>query len=103
MRLSHPLRLFASAFLAIAVIVIAPAGAYSGLVVKSPGGIVQLAQRKGTRGYQGVPSQYSTPNRLESCMETWDRATHISKTRWREICKQQIKDIDKDIESTSDR
>ncbi len=102
MRLSHPLRLFAFAFLAIAVIVIAPAGAYSGLVVKSPEGIVQLAQRKGTRNYQGAPSDQTTTTTtqsLERCIEAWDSGTHITKKRWREICRRQRRDID----STSER
>ena len=100
MRLSHSSRLFASASLAIAVIVIAPAGAYSGhqldagamLVVKSPEGIVQLAQRKGTRNYQGARSTYDTTLSLERCMDSWDSATRITKKRWREICERQIKE-----------
>ena len=102
MRISHSLRLFASASLVMAVIVIAPAGAYSGhqldagamLVVKCPEGIVQLAQRKGTRLFQAKPSAYADARThpLEACMETWDSDTHISKKRWREICERQIKE-----------
>jgi len=30
-------------------------------------------------------------NTLEGCMATWDASTHISKDKWREICRRQIR------------
>ena len=29
---------------------------------------------------------------LENCMATWDKGTHISKSRWREICQRNAND-----------
>jgi len=55
----------------------------------------QDATRKGTRNH--VPDAVSDSdaadqvNTLEGCMATWDAATHISKVKWREICKRQIR------------
>ncbi len=63
---------------------------------------VQLVARKGTRKYVAgeddaltVPSgeaQRPERNSLEECMAIWDAGTHITKTKWREICKRQIKE-----------
>ncbi len=63
---------------------------------------VRLIQRKGTRNYVPgeagaltVPSDTQTgPERdsLEECMAIWDAGTHITKSKWREICKRQIKE-----------
>ena len=70
---------------------------------------LHLAARKGTRNYRsddaaatGSPSTTTTPpppdkpeasvdtRTLEGCMATWDKGTHISKSRWREICQRNI-------------
>lgn len=70
---------------------------------------VHLAARKGTRNFRtddadapGAPSTSTAPalpdkpadaadtHTLESCMATWDKGTHISKSRWREICQRNI-------------
>lgn len=58
--------------------------------------------RKGTRTYVpeggavAVPSdtskEVSTSEALEQCMNTWDAKTHITKSKWREICQRQLKD-----------
>jgi hypothetical protein len=67
---------------------------------------VQLAARKGTRNY--VPDdggtaeapQETAPGQtdpaadvkaLEECIAIWDAGTHITKSKWREICERQIK------------
>ena len=109
----HPLQFLAFASLAIAIVIIARDRAFSEhmldpaaiLIVKSQEPIVQIAGRKGTRNYRLDAS--TTPQKteglldaaisaptstLEACMETWDRDTHITKNRWREICKRQIKE-----------
>jgi hypothetical protein len=76
-----------------------------------------LAARKGTRNFRaddadapGAPSTSTTPaspdkpadaaaaanpddtHSLENCMATWDKGTHISKSRWREICQRNAND-----------
>ena len=70
---------------------------------------LHLAVRKGTRifrpddaGTPGAPSTTTTPpspdkpvdagdsRTLEGCMATWDKGTHISKSRWREICQRNL-------------
>jgi len=112
----HALQFLAFVSLAITFAVIAPDRAFSGymldptaiLIVRSLEPVVQLAARKGTRNYSpdtstsprspqkteglldGAISSPTYP--LEVCMETWDRGTHITKNRWREICKRQIKE-----------
>jgi hypothetical protein len=66
--------------------------------------LVQVA-RKGTRLYTpedagaapAAPSDAgsqatSSADALEQCMSTWDAGTHISKSRWREICKRQLQE-----------
>jgi hypothetical protein len=64
--------------------------------------LVHLAGRKGTRNYVPgesgaltVPSDTeAAPERdsLEECMAIWDAGTHITKRKWREICKRQLKE-----------
>jgi hypothetical protein len=64
--------------------------------------LVRVAGRKGTREYVPgesgaltVPSGTETPperDTLEACMAIWDAGTHITKPKWREICKRQIKE-----------
>lgn len=60
--------------------------------------------RKGTRNYRNDGSSTSTPStpstteyraptraeKLQYCIDTWDAGTHISKSKWREICKRQL-------------
>ena len=58
--------------------------------------------RKGTRSYRPnsggdttVPdvTDYAAPTpaeKLQHCIEIWDAGTHISKSKWREICKRQL-------------
>jgi hypothetical protein len=77
--------------------------------VAAPGsGVVWLAARKGTRNY--VPGeesgteqalqetspaqsdQASEEKALEDCIAIWDTGTHISKSKWREVCRRQIKE-----------
>ena len=74
---------------------------------------IHLAARKGTRNFRAddagtpaAPSTTTTPppadkledkpeaggdsGSLEACMATWDKGTHISKSRWREICQRNL-------------
>lgn len=65
---------------------------------------VALAEevRKGTRNYRPdgsaaaiteTPAAASTVSRdekLQQCMDTWDKGTHITKPKWREICIRQL-------------
>lgn len=39
------------------------------------------ARREGASGHD-----------MQTCMATWDKGTHITKTRWREICARTLKD-----------
>lgn len=66
--------------------------------------LVQLAARKGTRNYMPdaaelpqdtEPAQAdkaSEAKALDDCIAIWDAGTHITKSKWREICKRQIKE-----------
>ena len=68
--------------------------------------VVEPAARKGTRAYKSdsvtpaVPAdaaQAKSPpsdDALKQCIATWDAGTHISPSKWREICKRQLKDRD---------
>ncbi len=113
MHSSHLQKLFALAWLVTASVMITPARAVSSHklgakamdVSKSQVPVLRTAGRKGTRLYRpddaGVDKEgaeadseglfYSQTETLEACMETWDRETHISKSRWREICQREIK------------
>ncbi len=66
---------------------------------------VQRVARKGTRNYYAgegedltVPTTPSTEtaasnhDALKECMDIWDAATHITKSKWREICARQIRE-----------
>jgi len=69
-------------------------------------GIVEPAARKGTRSYTSDGAAGAAPaapadaasqaqpaaDALELCMSTWDAGTHISKSRWRDICKRQLQE-----------
>jgi hypothetical protein len=64
--------------------------------------LVEQAQRKGTRNYRpdgsdpaaaDAGTQASTVSKnekLDQCMDTWDKGTHITKSKWREICLRQL-------------
>lgn len=71
--------------------------------------VAQLSEpagRKGTRNYKaddltatGPSSSTATKtdglsfkDKLNQCMDTWDAGTHITKSKWREICKRQLED-----------
>jgi hypothetical protein len=87
-----------------ASIAIAPAAAapLPEAAVSEP--FVQGVARKGTRNYDPgdsdaltVPSTATDDEAvdrdpLKECMETWDAATHITKSKWREICERQIRE-----------
>jgi hypothetical protein len=89
-------------------------GPTSALRSATPG--LHLAARKGTRNFRPddagaaeTPATTTTPQpstdkpeakaeaavdsrTLEGCMATWDKGTHISKSRWREICQRNAND-----------
>jgi len=70
--------------------------------------LAELAARKGTRNYragEGTPAPVVAPpaeagkattdspsraDKLTQCMDTWDAGTHITKSKWREICRRQL-------------
>ena len=62
--------------------------------------IVEPAQRKGTRNYRSdgttatdtttTTTAASRDEKLSQCMDTWDKGTHITKSKWREICLRQL-------------
>jgi hypothetical protein len=64
--------------------------------------LVEQVQRKGTRNYRpdgaeaagtdaGSPTTtISRDEKLTQCMATWDEGTHITKSKWREICLRQL-------------
>lgn len=66
--------------------------------------LLRVEGRKGTRNYvpgaatalpdvsTTPPSPQSDAKALADCIAIWDRGTHISKSKWKEICKRQIKD-----------
>jgi hypothetical protein len=68
--------------------------------------LTEPAARKGTRNYRDgeitapAPADTTTTkndgvsidDKLTQCMETWDTGTHITKAKWREICKRQLND-----------
>jgi len=68
--------------------------------------IVEPVARKGTRAYRpdgaapAVPADaaqgtaQSGDDALAQCIATWDAGTHITPSKWREICKRQLKDRD---------
>jgi hypothetical protein len=79
------------------------------VVAQATGDVAQMAEptaRKGTRNYRDGEATTPAPadtttmksdglsfdDKLTQCMETWDTGTHITKTKWREICKRQLED-----------
>jgi len=62
----------------------------------------ESAGRKGTRNYKAGAESTPLPDleskglsnkeKLAQCMDTWDTGTHITKAKWREICKRQLND-----------
>jgi hypothetical protein len=69
--------------------------------------VIEVQARKGTRLYtpdgtgtapvapaDTATQAQSAEEALEQCMNTWDTGTHITKSKWREICQRQLKDRD---------
>jgi hypothetical protein len=66
------------------------------------GTVIEQVQRKGTRNYRpdgespaAADAGSATPTvsrneKLDQCMATWDEGTHITKSKWREICLRQL-------------
>jgi hypothetical protein len=66
--------------------------------------IAEAAARKGTRSYRSDDAATAAPSagtatkddgpsnadKLTQCMDTWDAGTHITKSKWREICQRQL-------------
>jgi hypothetical protein len=78
--------------------------AFSTIVAKRPSLVVMITGRKGTRNYMPDPDEISveakenttqsgetTKARLDQCIESWDRHTHITQSDWRQICEREIK------------
>jgi hypothetical protein len=51
----------------------------------SPGSIESLQPNFATGGGTPTPGGATGKNMTE-CMQAWDSATHVAKTRWRQIC-----------------
>jgi hypothetical protein len=66
--------------------------------------LIEPVARKGTRAYTAgdeaatlpavpsIASPSSNDEALDQCLSTWDAGTHISKSKWREICVRQLKE-----------
>jgi hypothetical protein len=74
------------------------------IAAKSPSLVVIITGRKGTRNYmpdadeisvevkENAPQSADTAKaRLDQCMASWDRNTHITQSNWRQICAREIK------------
>lgn len=94
------------AFLTIFAATGAPAAPVVAEDTIGPTQVAEPAVRKGTRKYRAdetpaatAPADSTTtaksrgPSRadkLSQCMDTWDTGTHITKSKWREICQRQL-------------
>jgi hypothetical protein len=65
--------------------------------------LLQLVARRGTRNYMtddttpldtspAATDAASEAKALEDCIAIWDAGTHITKSKWREICQRQLKE-----------
>jgi hypothetical protein len=65
--------------------------------------LVQLVARKGTRIYDAATEtphdttsdqadQATEAQALADCIAIWDEGTHITKSKWGEICQRQLKE-----------
>jgi hypothetical protein len=71
------------------------------IAAKRPSLVVIITGRKGTRNYMpdadeiSVEVKKNAPQsaeaRLDQCMASWDRNTHITQSNWRQICEREIK------------
>jgi hypothetical protein len=108
MLVSRPLHVVTIASVVLSWAATAPALAFSrSELMACPGpAFVQLAARKGTRTYTpddgataatpqetapAQPDPAAEAKALEDCIAIWDAGTHITKSKWREICQRQIK------------
>jgi hypothetical protein len=84
---------------------ISPAAAEPVLAKAASETQVQRVARRGTRNYYAgdgealtVPTTPSTETAasghdpIKECVDVWDAATHITKSKWREICVRQIRE-----------
>ena len=68
--------------------------------IAGPSLVVEIEGRKGTRLYRPddastEPQETADPKqakeKLDQCMASWDKGTHISQSNWRQICAREIK------------
>ena len=103
------LRIFLVALCALPLGAAANAGTWVTMSMNDTSATQDIAARRGTRNYRPEgdsatttptttpsakevnPSATSTADKLAQCMETWDTGTHISKSKWREICQRQLR------------
>ena len=91
---------------------------FSAIVAKRPSPAVMITGRKGTRNYvpddaetsddaaeipdgakisaEAIKENPSQPEetakeRLDQCLASWDKGTHITQNTWHQICERQIK------------
>lgn len=98
-----------ASLLALLVGHVATAAVAAPAVLEQTVDVAQLTEpsgRKGTRNYKAddlaapaLPPSATTKteglsvkDKLDQCMETWDAGTHITKSKWREICRRQLND-----------
>jgi hypothetical protein len=58
----------------------------------SPNDQSQATQNQPLTGGGSARREGAAGHDMKSCMATWDKGTHITTTRWREICARTLKD-----------
>lgn len=53
---------------------------------------ITLAQAKVAQQTSTKTGNPETKSPMTRCLETWDRATHMSKQEWKETCKRTVKE-----------
>ncbi len=108
-RIEFDMTILRAILLTLFVLNVATAASAAPVVAEPAVDDMQLADpaaRKGTRNYRdGEPATTTPPvtttskanaaddaDKLTQCMETWDAGTHITKSKWREICHRQLND-----------
>ena len=84
---------------------------FSAIVAKRPSPAVMITGRKGTRNYvpddaeasddaeisaEAIKENAAQPEetakeRLDQCLASWDKGTHITQNTWHQICEREIK------------
>lgn len=73
--------------LAVFLLVCSMSMAHSPALAEQPPGLPAAAQNKEPAAKTGRYTPLTEAQKLASCMELWDPATHMSKTLWKTVCK----------------